>query len=248
MNFEKYSDWFVGCINCKECEKYLLEKRDIKDGRIKGFICNDNIDTKRIDKSQYPIRPQAGYIDEEWFEDTNAIRILLLGQNPRDGYIYDEYLYPIYEEIIKSVDKESIVHKKMYDKQNGIKKQVKNYKPTSLLQEEIVKIFKSKGKEVVFASANQILCRTEPEAGGIRYRSLFNDVYKKCFKTNVEPLINKIRPQLIIVLGWTTESPFEKLISNSSCLDFIKYVVVPHPTRRKTEALYKIEEFINNSF
>lgn len=243
MSFKEYSKWFVEAIECDKCgKKYLLGNID---GRRKGFLCNDNIDEERKDKPQYPIRPQAGYIDKEWFDNNNASQVLLLGQNPGGGYNNDDDLYSIYEEIVHASDKEEKIREGMY-KQKGIKGQItKGYKPNYYVLEDIKEYLNNK---VVFAYANQILCRTKPEAGGIRNRALFNDVYKKCFNTNIQPLIKKIHPKFIITLGWDKDSPFDAQLLKYFCHDFIKHVSVPHPSRRKIEALNQIKIFIRDNF
>ena len=233
MGFNDYVDWFAGCIKCDVCKDFIYGKND---RRRKGFICNDNIDKERLGKRSYPIKPQAGYIDGDWFDSSsNVIRILFLGQNPRDGYKEDDPLYQIYDDIIHGSDSKETIREITC----AIKEQVKAYNPTSLLQPGISEIFSP--KKIVFAYANQILCRTKPEASRISKMVSFENVYGNCFNHNIKPLIKIINPDYIIALGTTWEWQFKIYYTENN------YRIVRHPSHGgKTKALEQIKVFVEN--
>lgn len=244
MNYDAYTEWFVKCIKCEVCKDFVYSKND---GRKKGFICNDNIVKDRNNRGIYPIRPQAGCVDrQKWFKDPNVIRILLLGMNPRGGYgdnnrnknkDEDPELYKIYNDIINNHDSKNVVSENM----GKIMGQVAYYNPT-VLQSEIAKIFsEEKKKEVSFAYANQILCRTIPEAGKISGKASFPDVYQNCFDNRIKHLLETLSPDYVIALGITWKWQFDKYFQ-----DDLKYMIVRHPSHGgKNEALRQIKAKIS---
>jgi hypothetical protein len=247
MNFNDYADWFVECIKCDICKEFVL-------GKGEGFVCNDNIEKRKIEQDEYPIRPQAGCIDKErWFKDQDdTIRILLLGMNPRGGYgdnarnknkDKDTGLYEIYDEILKSSNRRNMISEKICK----LEERVGDYKPTSI-ECEIQKIFKEeKNKDVVFAYANQILCRTKPEAGKLSKISTFKDVYRNCFTNHIKSLIAQINPHFIIAMGITWEKQFEEQFNNlASNYPKHSFVAIHHPgyPKNKSLALKRLREFV----
>ena len=236
-----YLDWYVKCIRCDACREFTSEKRI---GRAKGFVCNNNIYVQNISEGPYPIRPQAGYIDKEWFDhDGKTIRILLLGQNPRGGYKEkDPLLYKMYDETCNASDPPNLLEKKMAD----IKEHFMEYNPPGLIKHIKETIDKRlKNSKVAFAYANQILCRTEPEAKGIYKMAVFQNVYSLCFVYNIKVLIRDIAPKLIIALGITWDVQFSKHFSDQ---ENMKVTIAHHPSHGwKCQSENKIGAFINEN-
>jgi hypothetical protein len=243
MSFEKYSEWFVDAIKCNHCKDYRYRGQEDQT-TSKGFICNGVIDDYKQEGHKYLIRPQAGGIDINWFNqrNNNEIRILLLGMNPGKGYESHDDLYETYEEILNHSNIPQITEEQI----TNIWKQVSDFKIFDKATKIIPKY--NKNKSNLFACANQLLCRSNPEAGKIRIKDGIKEAYKKCFDKNISKLINILNPDLIIAMGISWRSYFEdntKNIINKKCL------IVHHPSRgvnaRKAEETIKIF-FENNNF
>jgi hypothetical protein len=222
MSFDDYAKWFVNVIQCKSCIDYrYCEKNN------KGCVCNSIIDGCNQPGEIYPIRPQAGYINSEWFNEPrnkNEIRILLLGMNPGKGYKADNSLYEIYEEILN----QSNIPQMTKEHINKIGEQVLDYKVFDAAIAIIKNNMMSKNK-LIFACSNQVLCRSNPEAGKITKKAGIEKVYKKCFETHTSELINIVSPDLIIAMGTSWGNYFDDNIS--SVFDKNKYLIVHHPSR-----------------
>ena len=235
MSFDDYAKWFVNVIQCKSCVDYRYCEKDNK-----GCVCNSIIDGCNQPGDIYPIRPQAGCIDTEWFDQRSKdeIRILLLGMNPGKGYKADDPLYEIYEEILN----QSSIAQMTKEHICKIGEQVLDYKVFDAAITIIKNNMMSKNK-LIFACSNQVLCRSNPEAGNITKKAGIEKVYKKCFETHTSELISIVNPDLIIAMGIKWQRYFDDKIK--SVFNKNNALIVYHPSRPKNRKIAekKIEVF-----
>jgi hypothetical protein len=242
MDFEDYGKWFLDAIQCSNdpCRKFCKEDNDTDDQNT--FLCNFNISNCKIENSDYPVRPQAGAIDLSWFDEKEDMkRVLILGMNPGKGYNEDNQLYEIYDDVIAN---EGLTA----DHIRKIKHMVEGYDVFRLLKKGgIEKILEKKfgdGTKLAFAYANQILCRTKPEASDIKQRDSIKEVYKECFENRLSKLIERIRPTLIISLGKTWIEYFKECMKPFNSYSG-KYITACHPAhRRQPQSLMEIESHL----
>ncbi len=228
MSFSDYEKWFLKTIQCQSlfCKEYLYHNY--------GFICNYNISKYKENEYNSPVRPQAGYIDEEWFN--KKTRILILGLNPRDGYKSHDELYRIYDQIIEN-------QKLTIDNLKKIQEIVDDYWVLTLLKEGIKEMF----PYAAFGYTNQLLCRTNPEASKINLKQGIGDVYKECFSKNVFELVKITCPTKIIAVGKKWEEYFNGVMKE---IDYPpnNFICAYHPSYgRKKKALAQIKGLLEGS-
>lgn len=229
MGFEDYGKWFLDTIQCNNdsCKKFC--KLDNGEREQKKILCNYNMSNYKINISDSPVRPQAGYIDANWFDKEN--RILLLGLNPRGGYERDNGLYEVYDQIITT-------ERLTIEQMSSIQKQVDDYWVLTLLKTEIEKMYPP---VTAFAYTNQILCRTKPEANKINVRDGIEEVYKICFESRVFELIKITNPTKIIAVGQKWQKYFLANM-NEKMFPPDKFICACHPTYgRKKKTLAQIK-------
>lgn len=229
MSFSDYEKWFLESIQCQSafCKAY-----EYKDG---GFICNYNLSRYKEGEDNRPVRPQAGYIDEEWFN--KKTRILILGLNPRDGYKSHDELYRIYDQIIEN-------QTLTIDDLKKIRKIVDDYWVLTLIKDDIRETM---FPDAAFGYTNQILCRTNPEASKIKLKQGIEDVYIKCFSKNVFELVKITCPTNIIAVGKKWEKYFNSVMKEKEYPPS-KYICACHPSYgRKKKALAQIKDILKES-
>ncbi|GAB4116396.1 MAG: hypothetical protein Kow001_17120 [Acidobacteriota bacterium] len=187
-DWNAYVRWYIQALRCANCITSTA-------------VVNANIDPARglaCDRT-HSILPQAGFVETDWFaEDERLLRILILGLNPKGGRLPDWKLYEKeYEPILRSREPGLELQRRIA----SIQAQVWDYRTMGDFADSIRATVAKSGRRAVLAYANQILCRTIPEASELNPLDEA-DLYRSCFSTRIVPLLQCLEPDLVVVMGW----------------------------------------------
>lgn len=132
---------------------------------------------------------------------------------------------------------------------------VGQYKTLRDFTEKITQILMQLGKRSAFAYANQVLCRTIPEAGDLTSIEL-ESVYRACFSERMIPLLSILRPDCVLVMGWRNDGSgwsqlyfaplFEEAQKKKLIAPGLNYIGIPQTSRpnNRSRAVEMVREYL----